>query len=90
MEINERVANYLALLNIDTAKAAAKPGGASETPAQAEPSSDQVDFSSDATRMAEDKARRERLDAIRQQLATGSYNISGKDVADKMLNLLKG
>lgn len=38
----------------------------------------------------EDEASRERLNVIRQQLAAGTYNISGKDVADKILNILKG
>jgi anti-sigma28 factor (negative regulator of flagellin synthesis) len=49
-----------------------------------------VDLSTAAIQLSEDEARRERLDIIRRQLAEGSYNISGKDVADKMLNVLKG
>ena len=90
MKIDERVANYMALLNADTTRTAAKPGEIPGTPAHVEAAADQVDVSPDAARLAEDEARRERLEAIRQQLAAGSYNISGKDVADKMLNLLKG
>jgi flagellar biosynthesis anti-sigma factor FlgM len=38
----------------------------------------------------DDEARRARVAAIRDQLASGSYNISGKDVANKILNALKG
>jgi flagellar biosynthesis anti-sigma factor FlgM len=90
MKIDERVANYLALLNVDAAKPAAKPGDAPGAAAKTGSTSDHVDLSSAATQLSEDEARLERLDAIRRQLATGTYNISGKDVADKMLNLLKG
>ena len=39
---------------------------------------------------AEEAARRERVAAIRAQLASGSYNISGKDVADKILKVMGG
>jgi len=90
MKIDDRVSNYMALLNSDTAQPATHLGGipgshrASEAPPVA------VDLSSTAVQLAEDEARRERLNIIRQQLAEGSYNISGKDVADKMLNVLKG
>jgi anti-sigma28 factor (negative regulator of flagellin synthesis) len=48
-----------------------------------------VNISSTAVQLSDDEARRERLNSIRQQLAAGSYNISGKDVADKMLKILK-
>ena len=58
--------------------------------ATAETPSVAVDFSSSAVQLAEDEARRERLNIIRQQLSEGSYNISGKDVANKILNILKG
>jgi negative regulator of flagellin synthesis FlgM len=37
-----------------------------------------------------DEVRRDKVEAIRKQLASGTYNISGKDVADKILNVLKG
>jgi anti-sigma28 factor (negative regulator of flagellin synthesis) len=42
-----------------------------------------LDLSSTSVQLADDEAQRERLNIIRQQLAEGSYNISGKDVADK-------
>ena len=41
------------------------------------------------TSPAEDELRKAKVAAIRDQLASGQYNISGKDVADKILNLLK-
>ncbi|MHB8058589.1 MAG: flagellar biosynthesis anti-sigma factor FlgM [Desulfuromonadaceae bacterium] len=91
MKIDERVSNYMALLNGETATPAAKAAPASNSPAPAEtvlPA--EVTLSSAAIQLADDEARRERVNAIRQQLAEGSYNISGKDVADKILNVLKG
>lgn len=36
-----------------------------------------------------DDIRRDRVAAIRSQLATGTYNISGKDVASKILDAIK-
>lgn len=38
----------------------------------------------------DEELRREKVAAIRDQLASGSYNISGRDVASKILNALKG
>ena len=38
---------------------------------------------------SEDEVRLDKVAAIREQLAKGNYNISGKDVADKILNALK-
>ncbi len=38
---------------------------------------------------SEDQVRLDKVAAIREQLAKGNYNISGKDVADKILNALK-
>ncbi|HEY4744970.1 MAG TPA: flagellar biosynthesis anti-sigma factor FlgM [Desulfuromonadaceae bacterium] len=37
-----------------------------------------------------DDVRRDKVEAIRKQLASGTYNISGKAVADKILTVLKG
>jgi len=91
MKIDERVSNYMALLNGETATPAAKGKPASNSPAPAETTPPaEVTLSSAAIQLADDEARRERVNAIRQQLAEGSYNISGKDVADKILNVLKG
>jgi len=36
-----------------------------------------------------DNIRRDKVAAIRDQLASGTYNISGKDVASKILNAIK-
>jgi len=90
MKIDERISNYMALLNSEAAKPAAHPGGTAGSRGVAEAPPVEVELSSTAVQLAEDEARRERLNVIRQQLAEGSYNISGKDVADKMLNVLKG
>ena len=90
MKIDDRVSNYMALLNGDAAKPAAQPGDQSGSHTNAETAPVAVDLSSTAVQLADDEARRERLNVIRQQLADGSYNISGKDVADKILNILKG
>jgi flagellar biosynthesis anti-sigma factor FlgM len=53
-----------------------------------------VDISAAAEQKAaaaaeEDQARRDKVAAIRAQLAAGSYNISGRDVAEKLLESLK-
>lgn len=37
----------------------------------------------------EDEQRAAKIASIREQLAKGSYNISGKDVADKIISLIK-
>ena len=90
MKIDDRVSNYMALLNSEADKPATKPGTASGSQPVANAVPVSVDLSSTAVQLADDAARRARLDVIRQQLAEGSYNISGKDVAEKMLNVLKG
>jgi negative regulator of flagellin synthesis FlgM len=90
MKVDTRAANYMDVLKnepVRPAVPAAHPIGAQ---AVAEVPSVAIDFSSSAVQLAEDEARRERLNIIRQQLAEGSYNISGKDVAEKMLKVLKG
>ena len=42
------------------------------------------------TPQSSDEINRDRVAAIRDQLASGTYNISGKDVANKILGVLKG
>ena len=90
MKIDDRISNYMALLQSHSIKPGTQPD---QLPGShvinSEPPSE-VDLSRTAVQLAEDEARRERLNAIRQQLAEGSYNISGKDVANKILNVLKG
>lgn len=88
MKIDDRVANYMALLNGEDPKPAAKSGNVSQANAETPPVA--VALSPTAVQLADDEARRERLNVIRQQLAEGSYNISGKDVANKILTVLKG
>jgi flagellar biosynthesis anti-sigma factor FlgM len=88
MKIDERVSNYMALLNNETTKPASRPKDINGVPIAQTPSVE-VNISSAAAQLADDETRRERLNSIRQQLAAGSYNISGKDVADKMLKILK-
>jgi anti-sigma28 factor (negative regulator of flagellin synthesis) len=90
MKVDARVLNYMELLQNGPARSAAPEAGASGKQAIAEAPSVAVDLSSEAVQRAEDEVRRERLNIIRQQLAEGSYNISGKDVATKILNVLKG
>ena len=90
MKIDDRMSNYMALLNSEAAKPAAHTGGTVGSQGGAETPPVAVELSPTAVQLAEDEARRARLDLIRQQLAEGTYNISGKDVADKMLNVLKG
>lgn len=90
MKIDDRISNYMALLNDEAAKPPAPSAAATGSQGIAEKHPVAVDLSPTAVQLAEDEARRARLDVIRQQLAEGSYNISGKDVADKMLNVLKG
>lgn len=90
MKIDTRVSNYMELLLNEPLKPAVPAEPTTGAQAAAETPSVAVEFSSSAVQLAEDEARRERLNIIRQQLAEGSYNISGKDVAEKMLNILKG
>ncbi|MHB8122393.1 MAG: flagellar biosynthesis anti-sigma factor FlgM [Desulfuromonadaceae bacterium] len=90
MKIDDRVSNYMALLNGEAVMPAAGAKDAAESAAPVETAPADVVLSSTAIQLADDEARRERLKAIRQQLTEGSYNISGKDVADKILNVLKG
>jgi flagellar biosynthesis anti-sigma factor FlgM len=89
MKIEDRVSDYTTLLNSGSAKPTTHNSDVS-TAAAAKAVPDAVDLSGSAVQFSEDEARRERLNMIRQQLAEGSYNISGKDVAHKMLNVLKG
>jgi len=89
MKIEDRLSNYMALLNSDAGKPAASVKENSGPAASPESAAVNVELSSTAAQMSEDQARLDKLNAIRQQLAEGSYNISGKDVAEKMLTILK-
>lgn len=90
MKVDDRISSYMELLKNEPVRSVAPSSEVPGVPSVVDASPVAVDLSMAAVRLAEDEARRERLDIIRQQLAEGSYNISGKDVADKMLNVLKG
>lgn len=90
MKIDDRVSNYMALLQNEPAKPIPHSAAASLQQAVKAGSPAEVNLSPTAVQLADDEARRERLNSIRQQLAEGSYNISGKDVANKIINVLKG
>ena len=86
MKIDDRVSNYMSILSGDTVKPASKAKENADIPAVP----DKVTISPVAVQLNDDDdARRERLIAIQRQLSEGTYNISGKDVANKIINLLK-
>lgn len=90
MKIEDRLSNYMALLQTEVTRTGAKASKESGAPVTGAADAVDVQVSASATQLAEEESRRMRLDTIRQQLAEGSYTISGKDVADKMLKVLKG
>jgi len=90
MKIDDRVSNYMSLLLGDSLKPAPKTKDTVEQPQVLGATEDNVTISPTAAHMGEDEAHHERLLAIRRQLSEGTYNISGKDVAKKMLDVLKG
>lgn len=49
----------------------------------------QLEQLSTVSTLEEDELRKAKVEDIRNQLASGNYNISGKDVADRMLDMLK-
>jgi flagellar biosynthesis anti-sigma factor FlgM len=68
---------------------------ATDTPQPAKPAGGafSVELSTNAEQLnkpqSHDEISHDRVAAIRDQLAAGTYNISGKDVATKILNVLK-
>ena len=89
MKVDDRISNYMSLLLGDSAKPASR---VKENAGQQVPDANRVDsvsISPVSARMGEDEAHHARLIAIRQQLSEGTYNISGKDVAEKILKVLK-
>jgi flagellar biosynthesis anti-sigma factor FlgM len=87
--------NMGSITQMDTQqKKKASPAGAEATqPAKSSDQAFSVDISSKAEQLNkpldQDEISRERVAAIRDQLASGTYNISGKDVANKILGVLK-
>lgn len=90
MKIDDRVSNYMAMLTGDLLKSAPKTKENAPAPSSPGVVTDKVTLSAAATQMGDDdEARRTRLVAIQRQLSEGTYNISGKDVADKIIKVLK-
>jgi len=89
MKIDDRLSNYMSLLNIDPQKPAARMKESGDQPVLNEGDAVNVEISATATQMTEDEARLQKLNTIRQQLVDGSYNISGKNVAEKILKILQ-
>jgi len=89
MKIEDRLSNNMSILNNESGKPAARAKGDAGQPSLRGGDAVNVELSATALQMAEDEARLEKLNIIRQQLAEGSYNISGKDVAEKMLKILQ-
>lgn len=89
MQIEDRISHYMSISNNDSTRPAGSKKEELNQKAVTEDQAIKVDISSTAAEKADDEARLERLNAIRKQLAEGTYNISGKDVAEKMLKVLK-
>ena len=90
MKIDDRVSGYMAILNSSPPKPAAQNTRSTEKQSAVATSAFSVQLSKAATQQSEDSARLEKLGTIRRQLAEGTYNISGRDVADKILKVIKG
>ncbi len=63
-----------------------------EQPSQTSVANDQVNLSSaarDAERLANlaEQSRSDRLEAVRQAISNGTYNVSGEDIAKKLIDL---
>jgi anti-sigma28 factor (negative regulator of flagellin synthesis) len=89
MKIEDRLSNYMAMLNNDSQKSAVRMKQNNGQTDLSAGDAVNVELSATASQMSEDEARLEKLNAVRRQLAEGSYSISGKDVAEKMLKLLQ-
>jgi flagellar biosynthesis anti-sigma factor FlgM len=63
-----------------------------EQPRQTSVANDQINLSSaarDAERLANlaEQSRADRLEAVRQAISNGTYNVSGEDIAKKLIDL---
>lgn len=95
MKIESGNKSNIAVLDVTLKKTAARPTDGASQSAKAESKAFSVQLSTAVERMntsapEDEEIRRQKVDAIRQQLASGTYNISGKDVANKILSTLKG
>jgi len=81
------------ITQIDTKRTAAYAGAETSQPSKPSDEAFSVDISAQAEQLNQsqstDEINRARVAAIRDQLASGTYNISGKDVANKILGVLK-
>ena len=89
MKIDDRLLNYMSILNNENVKLATRAKENAVETVLHESEAVNVELSATASQMADDKARLDKVNTIRQQLAEGSYSISGKDVAEKMLKILQ-
>ena len=93
MKIDDRISNYMSLLLADStnsanpASKAKENGGGQQTVSGTK--ADNVTISPVAAQLGDDEAHHERLLAIKRQLSEGTYNISGKDVATKIIKALQ-
>lgn len=95
MKIENGNKSNIAVLDATRKKTAPRPPEGASQAAKPDGNAFSVQFSTAVERMKtsapeDDEIRREKVEAIRQQLASGTYNISGKDVANKILSTLKG
>ena len=91
MKIENRLQNLLPPQAAVQKKAAAKPSEGVQNTAKQPAFSLELSAALEQMKATpnEDDIRRDRVEAIRSQLASGTYNISGKDVANKILKALK-
>jgi anti-sigma28 factor (negative regulator of flagellin synthesis) len=90
MKIDDRVSGYMAILNRDPVKAVVTSSRNNEPQGAVRASAFNVQLSIAASRQTDDTTRLEKLSSVKKQLAEGTYNISGRDVADKILKVIKG
>lgn len=95
MKIVPGTQNYIAAADATRKKSAGRQPEEAQQPAGKPGDAFSVQLSATVERMKtppveNDNVRLDKVEAIRKQLAAGTYNLSGKDVADKILNVLKG
>ena len=95
MKIDTAQQNYMAALDSTLHEPATKHTDESRQRPQPGNAAYSVHLSAQAHQAAEpdkvgEEDRRAKIAAIKDQLASGAYSISGKDVATKILTLLKG
>ena len=89
MKIDDRITNYMSLLLADSVNSSPSSRNAANRPKASTPATDSVSISPQAAQLSGDQAHLDRVLAIKRQLSEGTYNISGKDVANKIIKVLK-